>query len=320
MEVGRWHARDPGHAPLPRPEPVRSLLSRAYQHSRALWRADARSPRLRSEDYHTYNKICGQVRRLSHLLSRLPPADPFRTKYEDMLLSKLYDMGILDRGAKMSDIEGSDAPVVKGFKGKEKEVEGQGKKEGKVTVGAMCRRRLAVVMVRLKMAETVKMVRPPPSRHSIPEAGSLNLRLPVERPAGRHVRRARACARRARHDHGPGLPRDAQHGGLCHLGRHLQAQAPHCGVQRRGGRFRRDGVKLPPSVDVARSHSSRRVRPAPPFPLLFLPSQYACCNATALLHPLSLYTHRDKNARTASTRKKESYIESTRRHGTTTTT
>lgn len=58
----------------------------------------------------------------------------------------------------MSDIEGSDAPVVKGFKGKEKVVEGQAKREGKVTVGAMCRRRLAVVLVRLKMAETVKMV------------------------------------------------------------------------------------------------------------------------------------------------------------------
>ncbi|KAM0745765.1 U3 small nucleolar ribonucleoprotein IMP3 [Meredithblackwellia eburnea MCA 4105] len=109
------------------------------------------------EDYHTYNKLCGQVRRLSHLLSRLPSADPFREKFQSLLLSKLYDMGILDRGAKMSDIEGSDAPVVKGFKGKEKEVEGQGKKEGKVTVSAMCRRRLAVVLVRLKMAETVKM-------------------------------------------------------------------------------------------------------------------------------------------------------------------
>ncbi|GAA5883274.1 hypothetical protein JCM16303_007342 [Sporobolomyces ruberrimus] len=109
------------------------------------------------DDYHTYNKLCGQVRRISHLLSRLPPVDPFRTKYEDLLLSKLYDLGILDRGAKMSDIEGSDATVVKGFKGKEKEGEGIGKKEGKVTVGAMCRRRLAVVMVRLKMAETVKM-------------------------------------------------------------------------------------------------------------------------------------------------------------------
>lgn len=58
----------------------------------------------------------------------------------------------------MSDIEGSDAPIVKGFKGKEKEGEGQAKREGKVTVGSMCRRRLAVVLVRLKMAETVKMV------------------------------------------------------------------------------------------------------------------------------------------------------------------
>ncbi|KAK4057910.1 U3 small nucleolar ribonucleoprotein imp3 [Microbotryomycetes sp. JL221] len=109
------------------------------------------------EDYHAYNKICGQVRRLSHLLSRLPPQDPFRSKYEDMLLSKLYDMGILDRGANMSDIEGSDAPIVKGFKGEIKNNEGQAKREGKVTVGALCRRRLAVVLVRLKMAETVKM-------------------------------------------------------------------------------------------------------------------------------------------------------------------
>lgn len=114
------------------------------------------------DDYHAYNKLCGQVRRLSHLLSRLPTADPFREKYQDLLLSKLYDMGILDRGAKMSDIEGSDAAVVKGFKGEVKEGEGQGKREGKVTVGALCRRRLAVVLVRLKMAETVKMV----SRHS----------------------------------------------------------------------------------------------------------------------------------------------------------
>jgi len=130
------------------------------------WKADAGMREIKvmrryhvqkREDYHAYNKICGQVRRLSHLLSRLPAADPFRSKYQDLLLSKLYDMGVLDRGAKMSDIEGSDAPVVTGFKGKEKEVEGQGKREGKVTVGAMCRRRLAVVLVRLKMAETVKM-------------------------------------------------------------------------------------------------------------------------------------------------------------------
>lgn len=103
------------------------------------------------EDYHKYNKLCGQARRLSHLLSRLPSEDPFRAKYEGFLLNKLYDMGILDRGAKMSDIEGSDAPA----KQKDDSTP-QPKKEGKVTVGAFCRRRLAVVLVRLKMAENVK--------------------------------------------------------------------------------------------------------------------------------------------------------------------
>lgn len=138
------------------------VMRRYHVQERSVLRAPLRFLLIgRREDYHAYNKVCGQVRRLSHLLSRLPPADPFRGKYQDLLLSKLYDMGILDRGAKMSDIEGSDAPVVKGFKGKEKEVEGQGKREGKVTVGAMCRRRLAVVLVRLKMAETVKTVRSP---------------------------------------------------------------------------------------------------------------------------------------------------------------
>lgn len=76
-----------------------------------------------------------------------------------MLLSKLYDLGIVDRGAKMSDIEGSDAPKpAKGYRGKEVDnSDSTGKREGKVTVGAFCRRRLPVVLVRLKMAETVKM-------------------------------------------------------------------------------------------------------------------------------------------------------------------
>lgn len=86
------------------------------------------------EDYQSYNRLCGSVRGLAHKLSQLPPQDPFRTKYEGMLLSKLYDMGILDITSKVSDIE------------------------GKVTVSALCRRRLAVVMCRLKMCETVSKV------------------------------------------------------------------------------------------------------------------------------------------------------------------
>jgi U3 small nucleolar ribonucleoprotein protein IMP3 len=78
-----------------------------------------------------YNKMVGSMRHLSLRLSTLPASDPFRTKHESQLLSKLYDMGLLDTGAKMSDIM------------------------EKLNVSAFCRRRLPVVMVRLKMSETV---------------------------------------------------------------------------------------------------------------------------------------------------------------------
>ncbi|KAF8311833.1 hypothetical protein DL93DRAFT_2082760 [Clavulina sp. PMI_390] len=50
---------------------------------------------------------------------------------EGQILSKLYDMGVLNLESKLSDVE------------------------NKLTVAAFCRRRLGVVMTRLKMAETV---------------------------------------------------------------------------------------------------------------------------------------------------------------------
>jgi U3 small nucleolar ribonucleoprotein protein IMP3 len=53
---------------------------------------------------------------------------------EAQLLSKLYDMGILNTSAKLSDIE------------------------NKLTVAAFCRRRLAVFMCMSKMSETVSAV------------------------------------------------------------------------------------------------------------------------------------------------------------------
>ncbi|GJJ07653.1 Small subunit (SSU) processome component [Clathrus columnatus] len=83
------------------------------------------------EDYQKYNKLCGSLRQYAHRLSSLPAQDPFRTKMENQLLSKLYDMGILNAASKLSDVE------------------------NKVTVAAFCRRRLAVVMCMSKMAETV---------------------------------------------------------------------------------------------------------------------------------------------------------------------
>ena len=67
-------------------------------------------------------------------MSLLPAEDPFRAKMEGQLLSKLYDMGVLNSQAKLSDVD------------------------NKLTVAAFCRRRLPVIMVMSKMAETVSAV------------------------------------------------------------------------------------------------------------------------------------------------------------------
>ncbi|KAH9963373.1 alpha-L RNA-binding motif-containing protein [Lactifluus volemus] len=83
------------------------------------------------EDYHKYNKLCGSLRSLAHRISLLPPQDPFRARMEGQILSKLYDIGVLNSQAKLSDVD------------------------SKLTVAAFCRRRLAVIMVTSKMAETV---------------------------------------------------------------------------------------------------------------------------------------------------------------------
>lgn len=83
------------------------------------------------EDYHKYNKICGDIRRIAHRLSLLPSMNPFRIKHEQLLLEKLYNMGILATKSKISDLE------------------------NKITVSAICRRRLPVIMHRLKMAQTL---------------------------------------------------------------------------------------------------------------------------------------------------------------------
>ena len=89
-----------------------------------------------------YNKLCGSLRSFAHRLSLLPAQDPFRAKMEGQLLNKLYDMGVLNAAAKLSDVE------------------------NKLTVAAFCRRRLAVFMTMSKMAETVSAVSGPPSRDS----------------------------------------------------------------------------------------------------------------------------------------------------------
>ncbi|KZO94827.1 alpha-L RNA-binding motif-containing protein [Calocera viscosa TUFC12733] len=105
------------------------------------WKSDARHRELSvlrryhiqgREDYHSYNKLAGSIRALAHRVSLLPAQDPFRVRVEGQVLSKLYDMGLLNQAAKMSDVENA------------------------LTVAAFCRRRLAVVCCRLRMAENVK--------------------------------------------------------------------------------------------------------------------------------------------------------------------
>lgn len=83
------------------------------------------------EDYVKYNKLCGIVKKLAAALQKLPPNDKFRIKLTDALLDKLYFMGLITTKKSLSRCH-------------------------KIPASAFCRRRLPVVMVRLKFAETLR--------------------------------------------------------------------------------------------------------------------------------------------------------------------
>jgi U3 small nucleolar ribonucleoprotein protein IMP3 len=83
------------------------------------------------EDYMRYNKIAGNITKFVGKLKLLPQADEMRFQLSEQLLQKLYNMGIVSSTSSLSAVE-------------------------KLTVSAFCRRRLPVVMVRLKMSETIK--------------------------------------------------------------------------------------------------------------------------------------------------------------------
>ena len=82
------------------------------------------------EDYARYNKIVGKITKLTSVLLKLPIEDPTRRKLSEQILQKLFNMGIISKTSSLSSVE-------------------------KLTVSAFCRRRLPVVMVRLKMSETL---------------------------------------------------------------------------------------------------------------------------------------------------------------------
>jgi U3 small nucleolar ribonucleoprotein protein IMP3 len=84
------------------------------------------------EDYTSYSRICGMITKLTAKLKTLPADDSFRIAMTDQLLSKLKDMGLISTTKSLQ-------------------------KADEITVSAICRRRLPVLMVRLKMAETVRL-------------------------------------------------------------------------------------------------------------------------------------------------------------------
>jgi U3 small nucleolar ribonucleoprotein protein IMP3 len=84
------------------------------------------------EDYVAYTRIVGQVTKLCAKLKTLSHDNAFRIAMTDQLLDKLYNMGILTTTKSLQKAE-------------------------EITASAICRRRLPIVMVRLKMAQTPKM-------------------------------------------------------------------------------------------------------------------------------------------------------------------
>ena len=84
------------------------------------------------EDYVAYSRICGMVTKLAAKLKTLKVDDPFRIAMTDQLLTKLSDMGMIDTKKSLQKAE-------------------------EITASALCRRRLPVIMMRLKMAETMQV-------------------------------------------------------------------------------------------------------------------------------------------------------------------
>ena len=74
--------------------------------------------------------MCGKVRKLTAMLKKADPGSPFRIKMTGALLEKLYSMGVIRSKRSLA-------------------------KADEVKAASFCRRRLNVVCVRLKFAQTV---------------------------------------------------------------------------------------------------------------------------------------------------------------------
>mmetsp|Transcript_9802 Transcript_9802/g.17729 ORF Transcript_9802/g.17729 Transcript_9802/m.17729 type:complete len:184 (-) Transcript_9802:108-659(-) len=83
------------------------------------------------EDYTKYNKLQNMTDKTAHALKKLKPDDPDRIKMTEILIDKLYSMGLISKQQGLEDVI-------------------------KLTATSFCQRRLPVVLVQLKFCENLK--------------------------------------------------------------------------------------------------------------------------------------------------------------------
>ena len=83
------------------------------------------------DEFKRYNKLCGNVTKLVSLLSKLDARDSTRVEVTEGLLKKLYDIGATPSEKSLALCD-------------------------RLSTSSFCRRRLAVICVRLRMCETLR--------------------------------------------------------------------------------------------------------------------------------------------------------------------
>ncbi|KAF8693623.1 hypothetical protein HU200_039032 [Digitaria exilis] len=83
------------------------------------------------DDYNKYNGVCLMVQKQVSIIKQMDPRDPFRIQMTDMLLDKLYNMGVISTNKSLVKCD-------------------------TLSASSFCRRRLATVMKKIKMAEHLK--------------------------------------------------------------------------------------------------------------------------------------------------------------------
>lgn len=82
-------------------------------------------------DYAKYNMLVGKITKICHLLTTLPPKDPFRIKLTSHMTTKLYSLGLVNQ---QNSLEAC----------------------SKITVSSFCRRRFPVILTVDKWVENIK--------------------------------------------------------------------------------------------------------------------------------------------------------------------